>query len=97
MAVFLLSSFVSPFESFGVIIINLSNIFTVIFAYLGFKAFKELFSRKGKRALGILIPILGVVALGSIALDVLSAFGAVSTIISNRKLSSNGDVGENKN
>ncbi len=95
--VFLLSSFVSPFENFGIVIINLSNIFTFVFAYIGFKAFKDLLTKKGKRVLGILLPILGVVFLGSVVLDVLSAFGAVSTIISNKKLNENGDVGENKN
>ena len=76
---------------------NLSNIFTFIFLYLGFKAFKELLSKKGKPVLGVLIPVLGVIFLGNLAMDVLSSFGAVSTIISNKKINTNGDVGENKN
>lgn len=94
--VFLLSSFVSPVETFGIVIINLSNIFTFIFVYIGFKAFKDLLSKKGKPVLGILIPILGVILLGNMAMDVLSVFGAVSTIMSNKKINKNVDVDENK-
>ena len=85
-AVYLLSSFAYGDGLFDLSVLNLSGIFASIFTYIGLKAVLELFSKKNRKMLGVIIIAIAFVLLGGMALDVISVFGVVYTIQQNKIL-----------
>ncbi len=85
-ALYLLSSFAYGEGLFDLSVLNLSGIFATVFAYIGLKAVLELFVKKNRKILGIIILVVGFILLGSLALDVVSVFGVVYTIQQNKLL-----------
>lgn len=79
---------------FGVtelIVINLYNIFMVVFAYFGFTVARSFLSRGRSRGFATAMLIGGIILLSALALQLLSVIGLIFTIIDNKRNSVKND------
>ncbi len=84
--VLVISIFSSAESAFGIVTINLLNILTVIFAYLGGRYIFTMASISGKRAATVLISIGAFLMFPSVALRIASIVGAWITIGTNNAM-----------
>lgn len=73
------------------VIINLYNIFMVVFAYFGFSVAKDFLSRGRGPAFGTVMLFVGIVLLSVLALQILSVIGLVCIFIENKRNSFKAD------
>lgn len=82
---FVLAIFVSSASSlFGICVANLSNIFCVVFAYVGFNFALALLSMKRSVAFSFILLIIGLVLFSTLMIEVLSVVGAFTVITGNK-------------
>ena len=84
--VLILSIFSGTDSTFGIIMLNASNIFMLVFAYLGVRYLTTLAHMTGKRGLIYAILIASLVTVPDVALRLLSLLGAWVTIGTNNTL-----------
>jgi len=84
LALFVLSIFAGGVDVFGIAVLNLYNVFTAVYAYIGFNFLRALLMMKKSAFFSTFILILSVVLLSSIALTVLAMFGVYFTIAKNK-------------
>ncbi len=81
---FLLSAFAAGDGVIDISILNLSGIFATVFAYIGLKSAIEMFTRNGRKVLGIVVLAFAFAFFGSLAVDLVSVFGVLQTIQQNK-------------
>ncbi len=72
---------------FAVLVANLSNIFCVVYAYLGFNFALTLLSHKRSVAFSFIMLLIGLVFFSSLMVEILSIIGAFVTISENKVVS----------
>ena len=79
-AIYVLSMFIAPDSVIGITIANVVGILSFLFAYMGMKYVYGFFAERQKKVLGRLVIIASVLIFSSLALDLLSVFGAAYTV-----------------
>ena len=86
---FLAASFVGSSSVYEIALHNLYNIFLVIFVYLGIKAAYQMLTKNGRKFLAVILIGFALIFLGSLAMDLISVFGAFATIRANKNEKNN--------
>lgn len=78
-------------STFSFVIFTLNTIFTAVFAYIGIKAIYYVIISKGKsKAFAIVLLVLAILLLSSFAFQILSYFGVIMNILTNKVISKKG-------
>lgn len=83
-ALFVLSFFAGGDGVYAITVSNLFNVFLAVYAYIGFNFALSIVSGKLGYTLSVIILIAGILFLGVIGLEILSALGVIFTHISNK-------------
>ena len=75
-------------STFSFVIFTLNTIFTAVFAYIGIKSLYYIIISKGKsKAFAIVLLVLAILLLSSFAFQILSYFGVIMNILTNKVIS----------
>lgn len=84
LVLFFAASFVGSSNVYEIALHNMYNIFLVIFVYLGVCAAYKMLTKNGRKIGAAILIVFAFIFLGSLAMDLISVFGAFATIRANK-------------